>query len=211
MIKGAIVDGETNTRLAKVDENGSLTVHVDQHPEHGELKTFPYRSYLTLNGDGTTIDMRVNGSVTNQAFYITATNVEDIFIEAASFIIADAGASLSSFGAAAALTNGCVFQWITAAATITLHPALKSNWDFVRMCSGNPPFGSGADAFRGTNVVGLSEAYIPTFDFQKLIPPYGLRLQKGTKDKLVLTIRDNLSTLGLDQVDTITLGFTHIE
>lgn len=85
---------------------------------------------------------------------------------------------------------------------------LKSNWDFVRLCLGNPSFGD-AGAFRVNNVSGTSEGYIPVLDLTKLIPPYGIKLDMGTNQKLVLEIRDDVQ--GVDSFNAICYGFDRIE
>ena len=123
-----------------------------------------------------------------------------------SFEVADAGAVLNDFGSLPELTNGVKFCWVTQdLGTYIFDEGIKSNWDLVRLCGGVPSFGDGAGAFRASNVSGTSEGYIPTFDTQKLFGlPWGLRLKKGTLDRLEIIVRDNISNI--DSFNAIAYG-----
>lgn len=209
-IDAKVIDGKGSGDKARVTNEGYLGVIAQGIPPViGENKVFPYRKFLTLANDGITKDMRVDGSVTNQRFFIQATEDEDTYVTNLSFIIADGGAVLREFGNIGALTNGCLLTWETLNKTLTIHDALVSNWEFVRLALGNPAFGTAASSFRANNVVGPSEAFLPIIDFSKLIPPWGLRLAKGTTEKIVLTVRDNVTTV--DQFDAVAYGFTREE
>jgi len=74
---------------------------------------------------------------------------------------------------------------------------LKSNFDFVRLAGGKPSFGDGAGAFRAGNMFGTSEGYLPCVDFDEIFNlQWGLRLRKGTNDRIVLRVRDDVT--GID-------------
>lgn len=142
-------------------------------------------------------------------FYIPAHASRDRYITQVSFLIADASADLTKFGAVTALTNGCDFEYVFGTGeTIIIHGTLKTNWDFIRMCSGYPAFGSTTNAFIASNVSGASEGIIPVFNFLNLIPPYGLCLQAGTTQKLLIRLNDDTS--GVDAFDAIAYGFERI-
>ena len=152
--------------------------------------------------------MRVDGSVTNVDFYVEAQAGCDIYIKTIAIVIADAGATLNKFGNITALANGVEFFWETQAdGETTLHPGLTSNFDFVQLCGGQPAFGDSAGAFRGTNIQGSSEGYIPVLDVGKIFGmPYGLRLKEGTTERLVFRVRDD--TTGVDRFDIVAFGST---
>ena len=207
MIKSIITDGKGTGSKAMIDDQSALVVSVTTSPPLIIQKKKIYRAYLA-NSAGAT-DMRVNGSVTNVEFYASASGTADRYITQLSFIIADAGATLSKFGAIAALANGCKLTYERLGETITIHNALKSNWDFVRLSLGNPAFGQQANAFIAYNVFGSSEGVIPLLDFTKIMPPYGIKLDKGTIQRLILTIRDDCT--GVDQFDCVTYGFDRFE
>src|SRR4030065_68430 len=195
-----------NDYLAKVSKLGALHITLSSAPPEENSQIFPFRSHLSMDGLGITTDMRVNGATTNQTFSIKANSDEDIYVKGIMFTLADAAANFNTFGNLTSLTNGCLFRWVTPTREVALHPAIKSNFDLVQVCLFNPSFGTGADAFRGVNVVGTSEAYCPVFDFTNIMP-YGLKLGKGTQDRVEFIIKDNLS-VGLDRFDAVAYGFT---
>jgi hypothetical protein len=205
-IKTNIEDGDGSGRLARVSPEGFLyTQEAPYPPADEDTKLTVYREFLTQNGDGTTTDMRVDGSTTSEIFYINADPNVDIYITTVSFLIADAGASLSEFGGITALTNGCRFYYEDQNGEIDIGTSLVSNFEFVRLCQGNPAFGGGSSAFLANNVVGSSEAFIPVFDFRTFGFKWGLKLAAGTNNRLVLEINDNVS--GIDAFNAIAYGF----
>jgi len=139
-------------------------------------------------------------------FWIGAIQEYDIYVKTISIEIADASATLNKFGNITALTNGCKLEWITQdIGTTTIDDALKTNWNFVRMCAGSPAFGDAAGAFRASNVSGTSEGYIPVMDMARVFGnPWGLPLRKGTTDRIEFTIQDN--TTGVDSFNAIGFG-----
>jgi len=210
MQKAVIKDGAGRGTSVRVEDEALMVTQYTCPPLLPQ-KNKIFRQYLTDDGLSTgSNDMLVDGSSTNVEFWVPAHADNDRYITAVSFVIADVGAELDEFGGITALTNGCQFEYKRAGGeTVIIHDALKSNWDFVRMCMGNPAFGTAVDAFRGKNVVGASEAYIPVFNFLALMPPYGLKLDAGTQQKLTFRIRDNCSTI--DGFDAIAYGFERFE
>lgn len=195
----------------KINGEGEASVVVHPHPPRDEDSVngtaIPFRQYFTDDGYSTgSSDMKVNGSTTNQSFYIQAEEERDIYVGRVSIVIADASAALNKFGNITALTNGVEFKWTSRDLGETvIHEALKSNFDFVRLSGGSPAFGATTSAFRASNVSGASEGYIPQIDFSEIFGlPWGIRLRRGTTDKLVFTIRDDTSSV--DQFDAIGYG-----
>ena len=211
-IRTNIEDGSGNGYLAKVSPQGFLyTQEAPYPPTDEETKITVYREFLTLNNDGTTTDMRVNGSTTPQEFYIQAEPNVDIYITTVSFIIAGPGASLNEFANLAALTNGCRFYYEDNNGEINIGTNLVSNFEFVRLCQGNPSFGGGASAFLANNVVGTSEAFIPVFDFRNFGFKWGLKLTSATLNRLVLEVNDNLTpSANLTGFNAIAYGFRRV-
>lgn len=203
-----IIDGNGTDRRAKVSKEGQLNVVVHPHPPKGETcLSIPFRQYFTTTGDSSGCsNMRVNGACCNVDFYISATCCQDIYIKTISIAIVDASATLSKFGNLCALTNGIEFEWRTQdTGIVVIADAIKTNFEFIRLAAGNPAFGDAATAFRASNVASTSEGYLPVIDLAKTFGlPYGIRLRKGTNDKLAFKIRDDVS--GLDQFDAIAYG-----
>jgi len=208
VINANIVDGTGGVNRAKVGPEGALYTVVHPHPPAlEETGPIPFRQYFTDDGtmDGSN-DMRVNGSSTEQSFYIKADPEMDTYIGSASVVIADAGATLNKFGNISELTNGVSFEWETQdQGTVVIHEGLKTNFMFVRLAGGAPAFGDGTTAFRAANVSGNSEAFLPMIDFSDIFGlPWGMRLRAGTDDKLKFTVRDNIT--GIDEFDIIGYG-----
>lgn len=195
-------------RSVEVYGEGYITTAVHQHPPENEtIIALPFRQYFTDNGmTSGDFDMRVDGSTNEVIFSVTADSEYDIYIKKISFEISDAGANLNEFGSIGALTNGVGFCWTTQAlGNYIIAESLKTNWNFVRLCAGEPSFGTGTSAFRANNVSGNSEGFIPVFDTSSLFGiPWGLRLRKGTKDRIEFIIRDNLT--GVDSFNAVAFG-----
>lgn len=208
-IRTNIEDGSGNGYLAKVSPEGFLfTQEAPYPPASEETKITVYREFLTLNNDGTTTDMRVDGSTTPQQFFISAEPDFDIYITTVSFLIADAGASLNEFGGISALANGCRFFYEDNNGEINVGTSLVSNFEFVRLCQGNPSFGGGASAFLANNVVGPSEAFIPVFDFRNFGFKWGLKLAASSQNRLVLEVNDNVTAI--DAFNAVAYGFRRV-
>ena len=194
-----IIDGHGSGDSLRISPEGAAQVVVHPHPPLvDDLITIPFRQFFTDDGlSSGSNDMKVDGSTNNVDFFIAASQTKDVFIKSISIVIADAGATLNEFGNLAALTNGLTFSHVTGKEGETVvADDLKTNFDFVRMSLGSPAFGDGTAAFRANNVSGTSEAYIPVIDFAILFGmPWGVRLRKGTKDKLVFTVKDDVQTV----------------
>lgn len=191
MVKTQIVN-ERGQRL-KIDKEGNLNVVAHKRPPINQDTTLlPLRHYFTNNGSK---DMNVDGSANFIDFSIDADNFKEKSVKSMFLSIVDAGATLSEFGNLPALTNGVEFIWQSQDfGEIVIANELKSNFDFVAFGGGNPAYGSGASAFVAPNVIGNEEAVITFIDFEKLFGfEYGIPLRKGTKDKLIFRINDNIS------------------
>ena len=193
---------------AAVIDEGALVVSIYPCPPITTQKNRIFLQYMTTDGTaGGTYDMQI-GAATTASYYVPASPDADRYITAVSFEIADASAVLNNFGNISPLTNGCRFYYEKINERVYIHEALKTNWDFVRMCQGQPAFGTGTAAFIASNVAGASEGVIPVFNFIQMMPPYGLKLDMGTNERLVLEVRDQ--TDGVDAFDAIVLGIERI-
>ena len=197
MIKTQVHDGHGKPYKMKIGPEGEVFVVAHPHPPFSDdLAGVPYREYLK-NTAGSQ-DMNVAGSLAlPQVFSIKAEPDRDIYIKSISFLIADAQADLSDFGGIAALPNGINMQWETDDRGITtIADELKTNFDFIRLCQGDPAFGSGAGAFIAQKIVGITSGYFPVLDFEKVFGiPWGLKLRKDTSDCICLYIRDDITAV----------------
>ena len=197
----------SNGNIAKVDEEGAIHVIAHPHPPLEEqVHSKPFRQRFTdVNG---VANMNVNGSVTNVSFSINASEDYDIFVKSIFVEIADGGSpALNKFGALASLTNGV--QWIyfnQNEGSYLLHEGIKTNKEFIRLGNETHGIGTGTDAYLAdTSGGGTEKAYLPIIDVGELFGmQYGLRLRKGTTDRLTWKVRDDLT--GLVTFDAIATG-----
>jgi hypothetical protein len=209
VINARIADGFGTGISQRIFPNGAGLTTSNQIPPFGEVwPVVPFVSNLK-NSAGST-DMRVSGSLAApEDFFITASVTADRFITAISFLISDDNPVLNKFGNITALTNGCLLLYETPASVTQVLPALKTNFDFIRMSFGSPALGADATAFRaGTAVAVNSEAYLPVIRFVDWLPPFGLKLDIASGNRIILRVRDDTTTV--DAFDAIVFGFDRV-
>ena len=195
MIKSKIVDSRGTGSGAEVTKEGYLTNHIASFPNKNESsQAFPFTEYFTNSGSN---DMRVDGSSTPVEFTVEAKSDRDIWVKLVSPFISDPGARLDEFGNLPALTNGLDFKFKNDnLGEVIIQEEIQRNLDFFRFCHSTPGLGDGEKAFLlDISGGGGSDSYAPVMDFSfthGLI--YGLRLSKGSRDKLTFTVNDDLST-----------------
>ena len=207
-LKTYIGDSLGSGQELRVSAEGAVGVEIHPHPPLLDTTPIaPFRQFFTDTGfDGGDEDMRVDGSTTNQEFCVKAAQDVDIYIKSISVVISDSGAVLNEFGNIGALTNGCRLLWITDdLGTTVVGDDLISNFEFLRVSGFQPAFGDGLNAFRASNVSGTSEGYIPVIDLGEAFgSAWGLRLRKGSNDKMCFIIRDDVQ--GVDRFEAYASG-----
>ncbi len=202
MLKSNIIDGGGSKDAAFVEDNALVVTQYTCPPMLPQRNKIFIQNF-TLDGTANGVsDMLVDGSGTNAVFYVPAHDENDRYITYINFVIADDGVNLKLFGKIAALTNGCQLYYERTGETVFVHEALKTNWDFMRMSINQTPIPS-----IGTqkNVEGKTDAYTPVVDFKSLMPPYGIKLDAGSSQKIAIKIRDDVS--GIDTFNCIAYGF----
>lgn len=197
--------GETGKAL-KIGNEGELNVVVHPHPPKNEdVSALPFRSYFLNAGSNA---MNVNGATNYVDFSIDAAEDYDIYIKYITAEISDnTGMTLNNFGGLAALTNGVGFYWSTQIDPLyVLHEGIKTNKEFIRIASDTASIGTGVDAFLAdVSGGGTEKSYLPCLDFSEVYGlQFGLRLRKGTLDKIIFRVRDNLT--GLSNFNIIATG-----
>jgi hypothetical protein len=197
-IKAHII-GKNNQHL-DIDEEGAAAVVVHPHPPlDEEIDSLPYRAYFTNDSVSPTNDMAQNGGTTSLDFSVDANSHYNIYIKYISVEIGDGGSpNLNGFGALSALTNGVEWIWFTQKeGEYPLHEGIKTNKEFIRVGTDTAAIGSGTDAFLADVSGGGSEkSYFPSIDISESYGlPWGLKLKKGTTDKIIFRVNDNLSNL----------------
>jgi len=146
-----------------------------------------------ITDDGTTTgsdDMGIDGSVTPVDFWIPADEDNDRYISTLSFICGYASsAQLWEFADAnTALTNGIrVFYTDTNGNERTIMNP-KTNYGFQR--ASLIPFSTSTWESRGFAAAG-DYGWLATVPLDRLVPPFGIKLDRGTNQRLTITIRDD--------------------
>ena len=88
-----------------------------------------------------------------------------------------------------------------------LHEGIKTSKEFIRIASDTSGIGTGAEAYLAAvgGGSGNEESYLPNMDMKEIYGlPWGLKLKKGSLDKLIFRVRDNLT--GLTTFNAIATG-----
>lgn len=205
-----ITDG---TQRASI-QNAALSVTQIPSPD-GDQTTIPFVQAFTINGDGTTNDLKVDGSTTNIRAFIEAESDGDVYVTQINVVISatvgGGNAVLNDFAAiSGGLTNGCVlFANIEGLIIEYTEIDLKTNFQWVSFGSLTPSLGVDAAAFRVKDILpgNNSFGYIPRIDVKELAPPFGIRLKKLSADQLGIIIRDDLTVATVSAFTLNAIGF----
>lgn len=204
MIKAQLVSAQNPQNGLKINGEGEIAVTMHQHPPLDEVvEAFPFAQWFTADGASSgSNDLRVDGSVNPQKFYISARSDVDLFIKTISVRISDAGATLDEFGNLPALTNGVSFEYISGSiGDLVIQDQIQTNLDFIRLGVSTPAIGGGTDAFKADLTGGGADTYLPVIDLSATFGfVWGLHLKKGTLDRIQFTVNDNLSA-GIDTLN----------
>ncbi len=195
-------------------QNSALSVTQIPSSE-GNQTTIPFVSALTIDGDGTTTSLKVDGSVNPVSAFVGSEPDGDVYITQISALIlgtvGGGNALLSDFAAiTGGLTNGSTLFINVVGSVIEFGGIdLKTNFDWVALGSLTPPLGSDASAFRIQNVIpgNNSFGYNPRLDITQLAPPFGIRLKKLTSEKIGIIINDDLTVADVSAFTIVALGF----
>lgn len=191
-----------NGQQARVSEDGSLNCVIHPHPPKDEIEgpPLPFRQYFTDDGTSTgTTDMSVGVPADPVDYWINASDEYDIYINTISVQISDDGSpNLNKFGNITALTTGIEWIYFTRQeGEYTLHDGIKTNLDFIRLGAKTAGIGTGVDAFLAdVSGGGTEKSYLPNIDISETFGmPWGIRLTKGSTDKLIWRLNDALNAL----------------
>lgn len=207
MIKTRIEDGAGRGQSAHVEDN-ALMVTLYGCPPLVPQKNRVFSQYLT--DDGTTAgsnDMGIDGSVTGGApFWVDASSDADLYIASVSFAVGYGGSAPMYEFSDSTLVSGTTasgfrFYYERSEGEIEI-ATIKNNGELLRlMANGIVPNIWETRNFAAVNDYG----YIGEVNFLKFLPPYGLKLDIGTNQKLVFHVRDN--NTNADVMNAIAYGF----
>lgn len=183
---------------AKVTHEGALLVsQVEQAaPEVGSENILQYlQGRLGSTGLNTgTLDQSVDGSVTPQVFLVESSPDYDIHIIQATIIIADSAVVHNEFGTIPPLTNGWDLKLTEGGVETFIIEKAQTGGQVIVQSGFARPYGQGAASFELTNWTGSADAQTVSIPIGEFIPG-GLRIGRGTTDKLESIVNDNLTGL----------------
>lgn len=179
-----------------VNEDGALLIEVEPSPSLDTPNHLePFTAFFTVNGDGTSASLSVNGSVTPVEAWVSSVPDGDLYITGANVLIADGGTiALNRFGGiAGGLTNGCDLFYESGRGRQIVATGLKTNFSFIRLGSLSAATGGKTDAYQMSNVdAANNDGYNPVLDLTR-VSPQGIRLRQDSFERLGIVINDDLS------------------
>lgn len=204
MARVEIGDGQTNVIVTKDSE---LRVIDAPYPPMVEQLTHPLRQFFTVDGTPTgDNDLGQDGSVTPIDFCIPASESDDLYVTEISFVVGYGAAGAPyQFGDGAALTNGVRVFYEGKHETVDLHDSITSNQDLFRLSNGN--FSTNWE-IRGIGAAN-DYGYFADVHLDKFAPKYGIKLDAGTNQKLIIRVRDTMAAVSTatDTFNAIAHGF----
>ena len=142
-------------------------------------------------------------------FFVAADEDADRYITSVNFYAGygTTGELFEWFDRGGVLPNGCQFYYETQGDPVYIHDAITINADILRLCVTDimrPDWES--RNFAATNDYG----FICAVNLLQMMPPYGVKLDRGTTQRLVFAIRDDI-TAETDVFNCIGYGFDRFE
>ncbi len=209
-----IEDGEGHARSAAVSPRHSLSTHLIPAPVPpvGTPSRFRFLSGL-MGEQGLSqgnVNMTVDGSITPVEFVVQAEKEADLFIAELVIFLSNVktggGVPLSRFGGITQLTNGINLSIEEAGDTTALILNAKTDGEVFINTGAGKPFGNGAEVIKIVDWTSAQDAHVITYDFNTLMPG-GLRIGRGTKDRMCLQVNDDLT--GVGEFFIRVLGYRH--
>ena len=209
VVKNRILDGKGAGYEAHVTSEHALLITQYPCPPLLPQKNKIFRQYLTDDGLSTgNYGLDVDGSATEQAFYVKADGDDDRYISQLNAIVGYGGASILGdwCDSGGVLANGFeLYYEDTEGNMIDIHDAITSNGDLVRL----GVIGISATWEIRNFLAANDYGYIVSIPLYLYMPPYGVKLDRGTNQKIVMAVRDNnlTATSGCDIMNMIAHGF----
>ena len=210
MIAHAVGDGLGSGRQAAVNQSRALLVSAtppDLPPIGTKSRYRFFRGRAGTTGlDSGTLAHNVNGSVTNQKFYIQSQADYDIYIQMVVLLLIGSAPTHAQFGSLTALTNGYSIYTIEAGVQTYLLDSVKTNGQMFLQAGFESPYGSTTNTNVFDNWTGTTDAFTVRMPLDRYVPG-GVRIGRGTNDRLECLVRDNLSTM--TGFDVFFMGYKH--
>lgn len=208
-LKINIEDGLGRATQARVEDE-SLLVSVYPSPPLLPLKSKVFTQFLTDDGlAGGTNDLGVDGSATSVNYWIPSSQDSDIYITKLNFLMGyGASSGLWKFAdSAGALTNGVRVFYNDPHGVETQIFNAKTNAGFLRFALSDRliPTAWELRHLGANNDYGI----LFTIDLARIMPPYGIKLDMGTNERLSIIIRDDCTDA--DTFNACAMGFERFE
>jgi hypothetical protein len=180
-----------------LEENELLTNRFPSPPLLPQ-KTKIFAQFFTDDGtDSGSEDMGISGVAASVDFYIPAKEKEDLYISKIDFLLGyGSSAYLFNFvDSGNPLTNGVRIFYTNSKNENSEIENLKTNYDFLRFALND---GIIPTAWELRNLGAIADyGYICSVDLTKSMYPYGVKLDRGTKQRMTITIRDDCTDADL--------------
>jgi len=206
-----ILDGGGTRRAANVNEKNALQVSQTAADVFapGTPSTFRFLSQLVSSvGDGTgTTNMNVDGSSTPVNFTIGANQDFDIrILEILIFIVDGSETENAKFGGLSALSTGWDLKVIESEVSTFIMNKATTSGEIITSTN-TPIFGVDNTKWNSVSLVDATDhAGYYVLNVGRLVPD-GIRIGRGTKDRLESTVNDDLT--GLTTFNVRALGYRH--
>lgn len=203
-------DGGSSVTARVTEEGAFVTTLSSAVPVTEDVLTIPFSRFLTVNGDGVTSSLTVDGSSEDVEAFIGQDQDGDIYLTQLTVLLAGGTVGLNRFGNLAALANGIQFFYEVTRGRIDFAEPIQTAFGLIRLGAETLPLGSKTDAFEMQNVgVANLDAYLPAVDLARWSPlGFGIRIRRDSLDKLGIVIRDDLSALGAFNI--LTAGYLRL-
>jgi len=196
MLNALITDGSGTKERAFVRDN-SLVITQYGCPPLLPQKNKIFSQKFTTDGTATgTSEMGVDGSGTPVEYYIPAQNENDLYITRLTFVLGY-GASAEGFEFAdsnSALTNGVKISYTNTYNDEVIIANPKGNYSFMRMSGAHiSPEAWEQRGFASSGDYG----YFINMYLNNVMPPYGVKLDRGTNQRMSILIRDDCTDADL--------------
>lgn len=208
-IEVQLTDGTGERRLACIDLNRGLRVAqtYESIPEIGQRSQYRYfTGKLGQNGVDDTTDMAVDGSSTAVEYTIGSNETYDIHIMGIAILLADSSVSHNNFGNISALSTGWDLEIVEAGETTVLVNKAQTGGQLIAQTGLARPYGNSSQSFELSNWTGATDAQTIWFPMSEYIPG-GLRIPRGSNDKILARVNDNIT--GLTEMFVQVYGYRH--
>mgnify|MGYP006865031009 CR=1 FL=1 len=210
MIPVSLFGGRSGSKkIIGATDEGELIASIVPYPPIQQQKTHPFRQYFTDDGTSSgSNDMGVDGSTTNVDFFIPASAIADRYITNINVLVGyGTSGQPNQWADGTALTNGTrIFYEASGVGEVDIHDGIKTNQDLFRLNHNGIQTSWEVRHVNATNDYG----YFMPIDMEQYVMPLGVKLDKGSTQRIVFCIRDNAGT-DADTFDAIAYGFDRFE